>query len=124
MYSCYLYVSSVLISLRLDFKSVKAMAIQSLIELEKQDKITRSNGFQEILNDIAYDVRSKHRRRLQRQQEMQNMQEALTQLAERKVHFQKQIDAYNDYMKDALSTMQRGKYVSPYHTRRAVMLTV
>ncbi|KAL1755451.1 hypothetical protein FB107DRAFT_213621 [Schizophyllum commune] len=94
---------------RLDFKSVKAMAIQSLIELEKQDKITRSNGFQEILNDIAYDVRSKHRRRLQRQQEMQNMQEALTQLAERKVHFQKQIDAYNDYMKDALSTMQRGK---------------
>ncbi|KAL1747468.1 hypothetical protein HDZ31DRAFT_31879 [Schizophyllum fasciatum] len=93
----------------LSFAEVKMMAIECLVGLERQGKTTRANGFQEILNDIAYDVRSKHRRRLQRQQEMENMQEALKQLADRKVNFQKQIDAYNDYMKDALSTMQRGK---------------
>ncbi|TRM67597.1 hypothetical protein BD626DRAFT_395296 [Schizophyllum amplum] len=94
---------------RLEFHEVKALAIKCLLKLEEQGKITRVNNFQDILNDIAYDVRSKHRRRLQRQQEMQNMQEAIKQLGERKRYFQKQIDAYSDYMKDALSTMQRGK---------------
>lgn len=93
----------------MNFKAVKAKALSYLLELEKQGKISRSDNFQGILNAIAGDVRSKHRKRIQRQQEMQNMHEALRQLAERKTHFEDQLQKYNDYVKTAMETMQKGK---------------
>ncbi|KAF8913880.1 hypothetical protein CPB84DRAFT_1699194 [Gymnopilus junonius] len=93
----------------LKFAAVKALAISNLLELEKQGKITREDGFQGILNAIAGDVRSKHRKRLQRQQEMKSMDEALRQLAERKKNLEAQIDSYHNYVETAMSTMQKGK---------------
>ncbi|KAF9462631.1 ras GTPase-activating protein [Collybia nuda] len=93
----------------LKFAAVKALAISNLLDLEKQGKIAREDGFQGILNAIAGDVRSKHRKRLQRQQEMESMNDALRHLAERKTYFEEQINSYNDYIEAGLSTMQRGK---------------
>ncbi|KAH7914372.1 ras GTPase-activating protein [Hygrophoropsis aurantiaca] len=93
----------------LSFKEVKAHAIFFLLELEKQGKITRSDGFQGILNAIASDVRSKHRKRLQRQQEMDSMMEAMKHLNDRKKYFEEQINSYHDYVEAAMATMQRGK---------------
>uniref|UniRef100_A0A0W0FJV3 Putative ras GTPase-activating protein n=1 Tax=Moniliophthora roreri TaxID=221103 RepID=A0A0W0FJV3_MONRR len=93
----------------LTFRQVKASAISHLLELEKQGKISREDGFQGILNAIAIDVRSKHRKRLQRQQEMQSMNEALKHLADRKKQFEEQINSYHDYVKQSMETMQRGK---------------
>lgn len=94
---------------RLKFAAVKALAIQNLLELEKQNKISREDGFQGILNAIAGDVRSKHRKRLQRQQEMESMNEALRQLAERKKYLEEQMDSYHSYVETSMSTMQKGK---------------
>ncbi|KAF9247031.1 ras GTPase-activating protein [Melanogaster broomeanus] len=93
----------------LQFKEVKAHAIFFLLELEKQGKILRNDGFQGILNAIASDVRSKHRKRLQRQQEMDSMMDALKHLGERKKYFEEQIDSYHNYVEAAMATMQRGK---------------
>ncbi|KAJ3757022.1 ras GTPase-activating protein [Lentinula raphanica] len=93
----------------LNFAAVKAMAIQHLLKLESLGKVTRDDGFQGILNAIAGDVRSKHRKRIQRQQEMESMNEALQHLAERKKYFQEQIDSYHSYVDAAMNTMQRGK---------------
>lgn len=93
----------------LSFHEVKAHAIFFLLELEKQGKVTRNDGYQGILNAIAHDVRSKHRMRLQRQQEIENMVEALRHLNERKKYFEEQINSYNSYVEVAMATMQRGK---------------
>ncbi|KAG6854797.1 hypothetical protein C0991_001224 [Blastosporella zonata] len=93
----------------LKFAAVKALAISNLLDLEKQSRISRDDGFQGILDAIAGDVRSKHRKRLQRQQEMQSMNEALRHLAERKKYFEEQIDSYHNYVETAMNTMQRGK---------------
>lgn len=94
---------------RLTFKEVKAHAIYFLLELEKQGKVTREDGYQGILNAIAGDVRSKHRKRLQRQQELESMAEALKHLSERKKYYEEQIKSYNNYIEAAMNTMQRGK---------------
>lgn len=91
------------------FAAVKALAISNLLELEKQGKIARDDGFQGILNAIAGDVRSKHRKRLQRQQEMESMNDALRHLSERKKYFEEQINSYHSYVETAMNTMQRGK---------------
>ncbi|KAH0587587.1 hypothetical protein H2248_006362 [Termitomyces sp. 'cryptogamus'] len=93
----------------LKFAAVKALAISNLLDLEKQGRISREDRFQGILDAIAGDVRSKHRKRLQRQQEMQSMNEALRHLAERKKYFEEQIDSYHNYVETAMTTMQRGK---------------
>ncbi|KAI6047200.1 ras GTPase-activating protein [Pisolithus marmoratus] len=93
----------------LQFKEIKAHTIFYLLELEKQGKILRDDGFQGILNAIASDIRSKHRKRLQRQQEMDSMMDALKHLNERKKYFQEQIDSYHNYVEAAMATMQRGK---------------
>lgn len=94
---------------RQSFRDVKAHAIFFLLELEKQDKVTRQDGYQGILDAIAGDVRSKHRKRIQRQQEKTSMREALSHLKERRKYFEEQIKSYNDYVEGAMATMQRGK---------------
>lgn len=94
---------------RLSFKEVKAHAIYFLLELEKQGKVTREDGYQGILNAIAGDVRSKHRKRLQRQQELESMTKTLKHLAERKRFYEEQIKSYNNYVEAAMNTMQKSK---------------
>jgi len=91
------------------FAAVKALAITNLLELEKQGKINRDDGFQGLLNAIAGDVRSKHRKRLQRQREMESMREALRHLQERKKYYEEQISSYQDHVQAAMSTMQQRK---------------
>lgn len=91
------------------FREVKAHAIYFLLELEKMGKISRMDGYQGILNAIAGDVRSKNRRRVQRQHEKESMEEALKYLAERKKYFEEQINSYHSYVETSMSTMQRGK---------------
>ncbi|KLO15676.1 hypothetical protein SCHPADRAFT_902188 [Schizopora paradoxa] len=93
----------------LSFKEVKAHAIYFLLELEKQGKVTREDGYQGILNAIAGDVRSKHRKRLQRQQELESMTKTLKHLAERKRFYEEQIKSYNNYVEAAMNTMQKSK---------------
>ena len=94
---------------RLTFREVKAHAIYYLLELEKQGKVTRDDGYQDILNAIAGDVRSKHRKRMQRQQELSSMQEMLQHLTERKKKYEEQIKSYNSYVEAAMAAMQKSK---------------
>lgn len=93
----------------LSFKEVKAHTIFFLLELEKQGKISRGNGFQDVLNAIAGDVRSKHRKRVERQTAMDSMKEALRQLEERKRSYEERINVYTTHFENSMSTMQRGK---------------
>lgn len=93
----------------MSFREVKAHAIYFLLELEKRGKITRMDGYQGILNAIAGDVRSKNRRRVQRQHQKESMEEALKYLADRKKYFEEQIDSYHSYVETAMNTMQRNK---------------
>lgn len=87
---------------------MKTNAIANLLKLEEQGMISRNDGFQGILNAIASDVRSKHRKRVQRKDEMDRMNEALKDLAQLKKQFEEQIESYHDYVKAAMDTMQRG----------------
>ncbi|KAJ8482250.1 hypothetical protein ONZ45_g15020 [Pleurotus djamor] len=93
----------------LKFAAVKALTISFLLDLESRGKISRNDGFQGILNAIAVDVRSKHRKRLQRQQEMESMNQALRDLSERKRSYEEQINSYHSYVESAISTMSKGK---------------
>jgi len=102
----------------LSYADVKEHALFYLLELEQLNKVTRADGYQGVLNAIAADLRSKHRRRIQRRQEMDAMNDALKHLNERKAAYKEQITSYNNYVDSAMSTLQRGKgkkrFVMPF----------
>lgn len=109
---------------RLSYQDVKKHAITYLLELEKQGKVTRGDGYQGILNAIAADVRTKHWKRIQRRQELDSMADALKHLRERKKHFTEQIESYHNYVEASMATMQRGKGCAlPLRCRIAICLT-
>jgi RasGAP C-terminus len=94
---------------RLPYTTVKEHALIYLLELEKLGKVTRADGYQGVLNAIAGDVRSKHRKRIQRKNEMESMNDALKHLKERKKAYEEQIQSYHSYIDSAMNTMQRSK---------------
>lgn len=93
----------------MEYAELKRMALQNILLLERHGKISRSNHFQEILNDIATDIRTKHRRRVQRSKEMEGVEQTLAHLKEKATYLDAQLQSYNDYIEQAMVTLQSKK---------------
>lgn len=94
---------------RMTYTELKRTALENIIKLEQLGKITRSNMYQDILNQIAIDIRTKHRRRVQRSREMEGVQQTLAHLKEKALYLEAQLQSYNDYIEQAMVTLQTKK---------------
>ncbi|UZJ52581.1 hypothetical protein CBS101457_001901 [Exobasidium rhododendri] len=103
---------------RLTFAELKARTLENMLELEKLNKVSRVNKYQEMLNAIAIDIRNKHRKRIQRHNEKMAMSTTLTNLAEKKKYLEEQINSYASYIDASMATMQKKggkkKFVLPF----------
>ncbi len=90
----------------LDYASLKRIALENILQLESVGRLTRSNQYQDLLNAIALDIRTKHRRRIQRQRELEGVKTTLTRLNEQAVYLEQQLKTYNDYIEQAMVTLQ------------------
>lgn len=88
------------------YSELKRTALENIIRLEKAGKITRKNYYQDLLNAIAVDIRTKHRRRVQRQKELENVKGTLQHLNEKATYLEAQLQSYNDYIEQAMQTLQ------------------
>ena len=79
--------------------------------LESKGTITRSDGYQEILNSIANDIRTKNRKQIQRAKDLKSMQNALEHLEEKKTGLEEQIQMYKTHNAQSISNMQDKGYV-------------
>jgi Ras GTPase-activating-like protein IQGAP2/3 len=77
------------------------------MRLETQGLLTRQNDWQDLLNDIAADIRSKNKNRQRRKKDYAAMSEALAYAADKKVTLEEQITSYNKYISSAMDTMQK-----------------
>lgn len=93
----------------MDYASLKRVALENILQLESVGRLTRSNQYQDLLNDIAIDIRTKHRRRIQRQRELDGVKTTLTRLNEQAVYLEQQLKTYNDYIEQAMVTLQNKK---------------
>lgn len=91
------------------YAQLKRTALENVIKLERSGKITRKNMYQDILNQIAIDIRTKHRRRVQRSKEMEGVHQTLAHLQEKAVYLDQQLKSYNDYIEQAMVTLQTKK---------------
>lgn len=102
----------------LTYPDLKRIALENVLQLESIGRLTRSNKYQDLLNTIAVDIRTKHRRRLQRQKELENVRTTLARLNEQAVYLEQQLKTYNDYIEQAMVTLQNKKgkkrFVMPF----------
>ncbi|KAK9369109.1 hypothetical protein V1509DRAFT_621145 [Lipomyces kononenkoae] len=93
----------------LSYRDLKVIALEKVIELENLGKITRKNHFQDMLNSIATDILTKRNRRIRRHKELESVTQTLSHLAEKEQYLRKQLQTYNDYIEQAMSTLQAKK---------------
>lgn len=105
----YSEVSTTLNISTLPYYDVKRIALENVLQLESIGRLTRQNQYQDLLNTIALDIRTKHRRRVQRQRELENVRTTLARLNEQAVYLEQQLKTYNDYIEQAMVTLQNKK---------------
>src|ERR1700694_843208 len=98
-----------MVNSRMSYAEMKHTALQNIINLEKTGKITRQNGYQDLLNSIATDIRTKHRRRIQRQNELESTRHTLAQLEEKAEFLKEQLSQYETVIDQNKKTMQTNK---------------
>ncbi|KAK9454438.1 hypothetical protein V1511DRAFT_460756 [Dipodascopsis uninucleata] len=94
---------------QLSYRDLKVIALEKIIELENLGRVTRKNNYQELLNSIATDIRTKRNRRVRRRKELESIHQTLGHLAEKEHYLQTQLQSYNDYIEQAMSTLQAKK---------------
>lgn len=98
----------------LPYDEVKYQALLACQALEQQGVISRADGYQAILNSIAYDIRTKNRRQIQRTKEIGTMRQALDRLREKKADLEEQIAMYNAHNAQSISNMQTKRYACAF----------
>ncbi|KAF2095411.1 RasGAP-like protein [Rhizodiscina lignyota] len=93
----------------LTYTELKRTALENILTLEKTGRISRHNHYQDLLNAIAVDIRTKHRRRVQRAKELEGVRATLGALDEKAIWLDQQLKSYNDYIEQAMVTLQNKK---------------
>ncbi|GFF76645.1 ras GTPase-activating-like protein rng2 [Aspergillus udagawae] len=91
------------------YSELKRTALENILQLERTGKIRRDNHYQDLLNAIAIDIRTKHRRRIQRQREVESARLTLGRLNDQAGWLEQQLKTYNDYIEQAMVTLQNKK---------------
>ena len=94
---------------RLSYPDLKRVALENVLQLQSIGRLSQYNHYQDLLNEIAVDIRTKHRRRLQRQRELDNVKTTLARLNEQAAYLEQQLKTYNDYIEQAMVTLQNKK---------------
>ena len=93
----------------MSYAELKRTALENILRLEQFGRLTRHNHYQDLLNAIAVDIRTKHRRRIQRQRELEGVRLTLARLNDQAVYLEQQLKTYNDYIEQAMVTLQNKK---------------
>nr|POE92358.1 ras gtpase-activating-like protein rng2 [Quercus suber] len=106
------------------YAELKSSALENILTLEQpstpaQFRVSRHNNYQEILNALASDIRQKHRRRLERQSEVDGTRATLAQLDTKAKFLEDQLKSYNDYIEQCLHTLaskkgSKHKFILPF----------
>jgi Ras GTPase-activating-like protein IQGAP2/3 len=98
----------------MSYKELKRTALENVMRLEQLGRISRHNFYQDILNAIALDIRTKSRRRVQRQRELEGVRLTLGNLSEKAEWLESQRKSYDNYIEQAMMTLQKKGYERPF----------
>lgn len=90
----------------LTFRELKLLTLEKILDLESSGRISRENGYQELLNSLADDIRNKHERRNSRSRELALCSATLVSLNDKNKYLKKRLGAYEGYIEDTMQTLQ------------------
>ena len=93
----------------MSYFELKRTALENILKLEQMGRISKINSYQDILNAIAVDIRTKSRRRVQRQRELEGVRLTLSNLHEKAKYLEQQRRSYDNYIEQAMKTLQSKK---------------
>ena len=82
------------------------MALEIILKLESMGVLTRKNAFQEILNQIAIDIKTKHSQRVNRKAQLEIASKTQKKLLDKEKFLTKQLFDYNQHIDNVLSELQ------------------
>ncbi|KAI1152631.1 hypothetical protein F4825DRAFT_418212 [Nemania diffusa] len=94
---------------RMSYYDMKRNALENIMHLEHMGRITKHNHYQDVLNAIALDIRTKSRRRVQRQRELEGVRLTLSNLHQKAKYLEQQRKSYDDYIEQAMATLQKNQ---------------
>ncbi|KAK2606404.1 iqgap-related protein [Conoideocrella luteorostrata] len=94
---------------RMSYYELKRTALENVMRLEQMGRISKQNYYQDVLNAIASDIRTKSRRRVQRQRELEGVRLTLGNLHDKAKYLEQQKKTYDDYIEQAMGTLQSRK---------------
>ncbi|KAJ3579735.1 hypothetical protein NPX13_g837 [Xylaria arbuscula] len=94
---------------RMSYYDMKRNALENIMRLEQMGRVTKHNFYQDVLNAIALDIRTKSRRRVQRQRELEGVRLTLSNLHEKAKYLEQQRKSYDDYIEQAMATLQKNQ---------------
>jgi Ras GTPase-activating-like protein IQGAP2/3 len=94
---------------RMTYHELKRTALENIMRLEQMGRISKHNFYQDVLNAIASDIRTKSRRRVQRQRELEGVRLTLSNLHQKAKYLEQQRKSYDDYIEQAMATLQNKK---------------
>lgn len=90
----------------MSFHELKKMCLLIILELESMGLLTRKNSFQELLNRIAVDIKTKDTQRESRRQQLEIAQKTVDKLSEKERFLKKQLLDYNKHIESVLLALQ------------------
>ncbi|XP_053155851.1 ras GTPase-activating-like protein IQGAP2 isoform X2 [Hemicordylus capensis] len=102
---------------QLPLEQKKRKIQRNLRTLEQAGLVSSENKYQEIINEIAKDIRNQRRYRQHRKAELVKLQQTLNALNSKKAFYEEQIDFYNTYIKTCLDNLTRK------NSRRSIKLS-
>ncbi|XP_076995508.1 ras GTPase-activating-like protein IQGAP2 isoform X2 [Tamandua tetradactyla] len=100
----------------LPFEQKKRKIQRNLRTLEQTGHVSSKNKYQDILNEIAKDIRNQRIYRKLRKAELAKLQQTLNALNKKAAFYEEQINYYDTYIKTCLDNLQRK------NTRRSIKL--
>ncbi|CAM9022696.1 unnamed protein product [Wickerhamomyces anomalus] len=101
------------------YHKLKQLSLERILELEAMGRLTRRDSFQILLNEIAYDIKTKHDQRISRKKQLSIAENTLIRLDEKEKFLQDQLNAYNHHIDKSMEELQS----RPTKTKRIMPFT-
>ncbi|NXE41715.1 IQGA3 protein, partial [Ptilorrhoa leucosticta] len=90
---------------QLSMEEKKHKVIRNLRRLESLGLVDSANQYQELVDELAKDIRNQRRHRQQRRRELLKLRQTLEGLDAKTLFYEEQIDYYNQYIKTCLDSL-------------------
>ncbi|NWS91014.1 IQGA3 protein, partial [Toxostoma redivivum] len=90
---------------QLSMEEKKRKVIRNLRRLESLGLLRSANQYQELVDELAKDIRNQRRHRQQRRRELLKLRQTLEGLDAKTLFYEEQIDYYNQYIKTCLDNL-------------------